>query len=82
MGKVGVDSHSISTALDAQNIDRDELARALVEFDELWSVLLTPERERVLRLLIEKIDYDGRTGKLEIAWRLGGFGQLAKEIGS
>ncbi len=42
---------------------------------------MTPERERVLRLLIEKIEYDGGTGKLEIAWRLAGFGQLAGEIG-
>jgi hypothetical protein len=45
-------------------------------------VLLTPEKERVLRLLIEKVDYDGGTGKLDVAWRLAGFGQLAEEIGS
>ena len=66
--------------LAAQNVSRDELTRALVEFDELWSVLLTPERERVLHLLIEQIDYDGRTQKLEILWRLAGFGQLAAEV--
>ena len=66
--------------LDVQAIDRAELARALVEFNELWSVLLTPERERVLQLLIERIDYDGN--RLDIAWRLAGFGQLAEEIGS
>jgi site-specific DNA recombinase len=69
-------------ALDAQAIDRDELARALESFDPLWDVLLTPERERVLQLLIERIDYDGRTGQLQIEWRLGGFGQLVEEVGS
>ena len=68
--------------LDVQAIDRQELARALESFDPIWDVLLTPERERVLRLLIEKIDYDGGNGQLEIVWRLGGFGQLAEEIGS
>ena len=37
---------------------------------------------RVLQLLIERIDYDGGTGKLQISWRLAGFGQLAEEVGS
>ena len=69
-------------AFDVQAIDRDELARALVEFNDLWSVLLTPERERVLRLLIERIDFDGSANQLDIVWRLTGFGQLAEEIGS
>jgi len=63
-----------------QDIDRDAVAAALVEFDELWSVLLTPERERVLKLLIDRIDYGG--GELAIQWRLAGFGQLASEVGS
>ena len=43
-------------------------------------MLLTPERERVLGLLIDRIDYDGRDGKLEIPWRLAGFGELAAEV--
>ncbi len=68
--------------LDVQAIDRDELARALEAFDPIWDVLLTPEKERVLQLLIERIDYDGATQQLAITWRLSGFGQLAKEIGS
>ena len=67
--------------LDVQAIDRDELARALEAFDPIWDVLLTTEKERVLQLLIEKIDYDGATQKLAITWRLSGFGQLADEIG-
>jgi len=66
--------------LDAQNVDRDAVARALVEFDGIWSVLLTPERERVLRLLIERVDYRGDTQQLTIRWRLAGFGQLATEL--
>jgi site-specific DNA recombinase len=66
---------------DVQAIDRDDLTRALEGFDPIWDVLLTPEKERVLQLLIERIDYDGRNGKLTIEWRLAGFGQLAEEIG-
>jgi len=67
-------------ALDTQAIDRDEMARALEAFDPIWDVLLMPEKERVLQLLIEQIDYDGN--RLDIAWRLAGFGQLVEEIGS
>ena len=41
--------------LDMQAIDRDDLARALNAFDPIWDVLLTPEKERVLQLLVEQI---------------------------
>jgi site-specific DNA recombinase len=68
--------------LDAQTIDRDDLARTLEEFDELWRVLLTPERERVLKLLIDQIDYDGGTQQMTVHWRLSGFGELADEVSS
>ena len=64
----------------AQDVDPADVARALEDFDELWSVLLTPEKERVLRLLIDAVRYDGGTGKLEIDWRLAGFTQLAEEV--
>lgn len=67
--------------LRCQTIDRNELDRALRAFDPIWDVLLTPERERILHLIIEKIDYHGGTKKLEISWQLAGFGQLAQEIG-
>ncbi|MCP3937968.1 MAG: hypothetical protein GY708_21680 [Actinomycetia bacterium] len=64
--------------LKAQSIDRDDLARALAAFDPIWDVLLTPERERVMQLLIERIDYDGEN--LAITWRLSGFGEFSAEV--
>jgi site-specific DNA recombinase len=70
------------STLDVQVIDRAELARALEAFDPIWDVLLTPEKERVLQLLIDRIDYDGSVNQLDIAWRLAGFGQLVEEVGS
>ncbi|MCP4006749.1 MAG: recombinase family protein, partial [bacterium] len=66
--------------LKSQSIDRDDLTRALEAFDPIWNVLLTPERERVLQLLIDRIDYDGGTGDLQITWRLSGFGDFAAEV--
>ena len=67
-------------ALKTQDVDRDDLARALEEFDPIWDALLIPERERVMQLLVEKIDYDGRTKQMATTWRLAGFGQLAAEV--
>ena len=67
-------------ALKAEDVDRDDLAHALEEFDPIWDALLIPERERVLRLLVEKIDYDGAAGEMAINWKLSGFGQLAAEV--
>ena len=68
-------------SLDAQAIDREELTRALAAFEPIWDVLLTPERERVFGLLIERIDYRGDTQELTIRWRLDGFRQLDAEVG-
>ena len=66
--------------LASRHIDEADVAHALRDFDGIWSVLLSPERERILRLLIAGIRYDGSTGRLEIDWRLAGFGHLATEI--
>jgi len=66
--------------LKTQDVDRDDLARALEEFDPIWDALLIPERERVMQLLVESIEYDGAAGEMSIKWRLAGFGQLAAEV--
>jgi site-specific DNA recombinase len=60
-------------------IDEKDLACVLERFDPIWDVLLTPEKERVLRLFIERIDYDGATGTLSFAFRLPGIVDLAAE---
>ena len=69
-------------ALAAQHVDEADVTRALQAFDELWSVLLTPEKERVLGLLIERVTYDGATQKLEITFAPAGIATLAAEVGS
>jgi site-specific DNA recombinase len=66
-------------ALAGQTVDPADVARALEAFDPVWDVLLTPERERVLKLLVDHIDFDGGTQQLTITWRLSGFGELAAE---
>jgi site-specific DNA recombinase len=62
--------------LEALQVNENDLGQALERFDPIWDVLLTPEKERILRLLIEKIDYDGATGMLSFAFRLPGVASL------
>ncbi len=52
---------------------------ALQDFAPLWEVLTVPERERVIQMLIERIDYDGRDGTLRLSYRLAGLAHLAAE---
>ncbi len=76
-----VEVRTEEAAIAAQPVDEADVAQALAEFDEIWSVLLVGERERILKLLIAAIRYDGATGKLDIDWRIAGFGELAQEVG-
>ena len=69
-------------SLTAQTVDEADVTRALQAFDPIWDVLLTPEKERVLQLIVERVDYRGDTQQLTIHWRLVGFGELAAEVGS
>ena len=44
-----------------------DLAESLSVFDEIWEVLLPAEKERVIGLLIDTIDYDGTTLGIEFS---------------
>ena len=72
--------HQQEEDLHALRVDEDDLGRTLERFDPIWDVLLTPERERILRLLIERIDYDGQTETMSFAFRLPGLADLASEM--
>lgn len=63
-------------------LDESEVARTLAAFDPIWEVLHTPEKERILRLVVEKVTYDGTSEELTLAWRLPGISTLATEIGA
>jgi len=75
-----VEVRTHETALAAQDIDEAGVARALQEFDAIWEVLLTPERERVLGLLIERVTYDRATEELRIDLSPAGIATLGREL--
>lgn len=55
------------------------LRTALAAFTPVWEHLFPAERERILRLLIERIDFDPDTGTADFELRPAGIETLAKE---
>ena len=49
-------------------VDEDELRRLLADFEPVWSALLTPERARVLGLLIDHVTFDAESGEVAITF--------------
>jgi site-specific DNA recombinase len=60
-------------------VEEADVTRALQSFTPIWDVLHAQERERILRLLIETIAYDGHTEAMTFGFRLAGLGRLAEE---
>ncbi|MBI4564621.1 MAG: recombinase family protein [Planctomycetes bacterium] len=68
-----------SQRLAAVKIDPDEAKRALALFDPVWDVLESKERERLVRLVVERVDYDGLKGEIAVAFHPLGLKSLAEE---
>ena len=63
----------------AEQIDEDDLRAALASFDPVWKELTPNERERVIRLLVERVGYDGDKGTVAITFKGTGIKTLARE---
>ncbi len=61
-------------------VDPVDLRRALTLFDPVWEVLHAEEQARVMRLLVEGIDYDGAAGTAVVAFRATGIQGLSAEL--
>ncbi len=62
-------AHETLTAARTRTINQSDVSEALSDFDALWRALTSPERHEVLTLLVERIDYDGGTGGMELVFR-------------
>lgn len=49
-------------------------------FDPVWDSLTPREQARVIHLLVERVDYDGATGKIAITFHPSGIKMLADEL--
>ena len=65
-------------AFDSERINAEDLRRTLAEFDAIWSSLTTKEQEQLIHLLVAKVGYDGRTGKVTVNFRSAGAKELCQ----
>ena len=66
-------------ALDRETVGEGELSQALAHFDPVWESLSPREQSRIIRLLVERIGYDGRDGTVTVAFRSLGIKTLCGE---
>jgi site-specific DNA recombinase len=66
-------------ALTRELVSEDELRTALGQFDLVWEALTPKERARILKLLIERVGYDGVENKVSITFRPSGIKIVATE---
>ena len=61
-----------------RRINANDLRSTLAEFDSIWSSLTTREQEQLIQLLVAKVGYDGRTGKVTVSFRSAGAKELCQ----
>ena len=62
----------------SNHVNAEDLRQILLEFDALWGTLTTKEQEQMIRLLIAKVGYDGRSGKVTINFSSEGAKELCQ----
>ena len=65
--------------LERELIDENDVGRALAEFDTLWQSLKVAEQTRLIRLLIERVDYSGEEGTIAITFQPTGIRTLIEQ---
>jgi site-specific DNA recombinase len=61
-------------------VDEKEAVRALALFEPVWDALSPREQVRVMQLLVERVDYDGKKGSVSITFHPTGIKSLLNEI--
>src|ERR1019366_5381052 len=68
-------------ALAAETVDEEDLRTALQSFDPVWQSLNTAEQTRLIRAVVDRIGYDGRTGRIAVTFRAAGFKAICAAAG-
>ncbi len=65
--------------LERERVDDQEVKAALAAFDPVWEQLAPREQARVIRLLVDRVEYDGRDQTVSISFHPSGIKHLAQE---
>lgn len=64
------------SVIDAARVDTPAIEAGLHEFHSLWEQLSSWEQERFIRLLVEHVRYDGKSGTVTLGFRSRGIKEL------
>jgi len=59
-----------------QRIDEKEIRSTMRDFDNVWKTMALAEQRKLLHQLVEKVGYDGRTGKVTVSFKSAGVKEL------
>lgn len=60
-------------------VDGEELRKTMEPFEALWKTMNVQEQGLLLRQLVEKVGYDGRTGKVTVSFKSASVKELCQE---
>ena len=66
-------------SLTGNSIYRGQAVEALACFDKVWEALTPLEQVQLISLLVERVDYDGTDGKVQIALHPTGIQALVNQ---
>ncbi|MCC7409806.1 MAG: recombinase family protein [Phycisphaeraceae bacterium] len=67
-------------AIEGEMVDEREVQVALSAFNPVWETLSPREQARIIRLLVERVDYDGKAGTVAVTFRPNGIKTLTQEL--
>jgi site-specific DNA recombinase len=67
-------------AINSAHMDADSVTAAMVKFQPVWEALTQREQTRVVELLVERVTYDGASGKVAITFRSEALPLLAQQL--
>jgi site-specific DNA recombinase len=67
-------------ALRRSRLTEEDVASVLGQFGPVWEALTPDEQGRLVRLLVEKVEYDGKAGNVAITFHPPGIKTLADEL--
>jgi site-specific DNA recombinase len=56
-------------SLDGESVDEADLRVVLAQFEPVWEFLNSREQARIIRTLIEHVDYSGKTNRVTVSFR-------------
>ncbi|MBI3683317.1 MAG: recombinase family protein [Acidobacteria bacterium] len=67
--------------LESQTVDGGDLGTALEQFGLVWESLKSWEQVRIIRTLIERVTYDGKTNRVTVSFRSAAIREMCQGTG-